>query len=313
METEKKKDIKKYLHKNFSVKKAMEHFMKSLQNVADSSMSFYGFDKVPIKYGWDTENPDLAWINNEYCYINLDCSLSHELEFNDRKKITTGKVVHEVFGHWLHTDFQRQKELIDSGDEFPFDRYFCQSDNYEDIKTKYMALPELFQEIFWNVANIVEDPVVEYLALKKYPGFSSYIDFMLQYLRKELNKNATKIDVDSLNSGDLINLVLCKARNCLPEQFTNIPEIKQIDCFDDLSLMPNYADRLFATAKIISTIWNYLSEDFENAEKMNELLQKMKQLFEDSMDHSSNNEQRGCTSGGPGRDTRTGFAGHPGV
>ena len=85
METEKKKDIKKYLHKNFSVKKAMEHFMKSLQNVADSSMSFYGFDKVPIKYGWDTENPDLAWINNEYCYINLDCSLSHELEFNDRK------------------------------------------------------------------------------------------------------------------------------------------------------------------------------------------------------------------------------------
>lgn len=292
METEKKKDIKKYLHKNFSVKKAMEHFMKSLQNVADSSMSFYGFDKVPIKYGWDTENPDLAWINNEYCYINLDCSLSHELEFNDRKKITTGKVVHEVFGHWLHTDFQRQKELIDSGDEFPFDRYFRQSDNYEDIKTKYMALPELFQEIFWNVANIVEDPVVEYLALKKYPGFGSYIDFMLQYLRKELNKNATKIDVDSLNSGDLINLVLCKARNCLPEQFANISEIKQIDCFDDLSLMPNYADRLFATAKIISTIWNYLSEDFENAEKMNELLQKMKQLFEDSMDHSSNNEQR---------------------
>lgn len=292
MKRENKEEIKKYLHQNFSVEKAMEQFMKSLQNVADSSMSFYGFDKVPIKYSWDTENPDLAWINDEFCYINLDCSLSHDLEFNDRKKLTTGKVVHEVFGHWLHTDFQRQKELIDSKDRFPFNCYFNQFDNYEDIKQKYIALPELFQKVFWNIANIVEDPVVEYLALKKYPGFSLYIDFILQQLRSELNKNVAEIDINAPSGGDIINLVLCKARNCLPEQFADIPEIKQIDCFDDLSLMPNYEDRLFATANIISTVWNYLAKDFENTEKMNELLQKMKQLSEDSMDHSSNNEQR---------------------
>lgn len=106
MEKLEKNNLKGYLKENFSVEDALTPFIKSLQNVADSSMVFYGYERVPINAKWDSESDEVAWINDKECYINLDNPLVHDLSFVDRKTCIVGEMVHEIFGHWLHTDFK---------------------------------------------------------------------------------------------------------------------------------------------------------------------------------------------------------------
>ena len=187
-----KNNIKRYLKNNFSLKDAMMSFVKSLQNVADSSMAFYGFDKVPIEAKWDSCNSDVAWINDEKCYINLDNPLVKGLSFTDRKKCVVGEMAHEIFGHWLHTDFERMQTLLRSKDEFPFEKYFSPCKNYDSVKELYLQAPAFLKDVFFSIGNIVEDPVVEFLAVQKYPGFAFYIDFLKEQLCKELTDRIKK-------------------------------------------------------------------------------------------------------------------------
>lgn len=308
MEKEIEKQIKKYLKDNFSVENALKPFVKSLQNVADSSMVFYGFDKVPIDAKWDSSNDDVAWINDEKCYINLDNPLVKDLSFIDRKKCIVAEMVHEIFGHWLHTDFETMHKLLDSK-TFPYDSYFCKYSNYEEIKKTYEKFPDFFNNIFFSMANIVEDPVVEYLAVQKYPGFSYYIDFLTNRLSENLNENIKNIDINDIKYQDMFNLILCKARNCLPEKFEQLDFIKNINCFDDLSLMPKYEDRLKATGFIISEIWEYISKEIQDQEQMQNMMQSVQQILDDvgvssddqrTQNGQANNNQNNSSSSGSG-------------
>lgn len=239
-------------------------FVEVLQQVANSSMQYYGFPMVPIDARWDSDNPDVAWINNEKCYINLDSPLTKGCTFTERKVYITAKMVHEIFGHWLHTDFSKMKELQESLDNSYY-QYFRDTSNCEEIMKCYKENRKLFEKIFFSVANIVEDPVIEYLAVKKYPGFKSCIE----KLTKKLQMDLLSFDQEEVPEYvKIFNLVLMKARNCLPDKQLEIyPELGKIDCFNDLSGLPTYEDRLRATAQIISLLWEYIKPVFEDKEK----------------------------------------------
>lgn len=279
MEKLEKNNLKGYLKENFSVEDALTPFIKSLQNVADSSMVFYGYERVPINAKWDSESDEVAWINDKECYINLDNPLVHDLSFVDRKTCIVGEMVHEIFGHWLHTDFKTISALLDSGD---FDKYFSQYDNFTQIKKYYTEDLKSFGKLFFMIGNIVEDPVIEYLAVQKYPGFAFYVDSLTERLRNHLNESTQLLDFDNLSLQDVCHLVLCKARHSFLPQNKNIDFLSEFDFFDNLSSMPNYEDRLNATAFIISKIWSYVETEIENQSQMQQLLQQLEQMLNET-------------------------------
>lgn len=251
------KDERKFLSQNFNEKEAFGSFIESLQDVADSSMIYYGFPAVPIKASWDSEKLDVAFVNNEFCYINLDSPLVQGLPFNARKKCIVGKMVHEIFGHWLHTDFSIFKKIKDVA---YYENLFKQTKNYSAIQKVYKDpnKKKIFDSLFLNFHNIVEDPVVEYLAIQKYPGFQTYLNYLVNRLRDDMQFNkANEVEM-------IMALALAKARNCFPKEYeTEYPEFKQIGYFDDLSQLPTPNDRVVATVNIIDILWKYLEPLFE--------------------------------------------------
>ncbi|MGN0005005.1 MAG: hypothetical protein ACI37Z_03360 [Candidatus Gastranaerophilaceae bacterium] len=281
------KDEKKYLSQCFNEKKAFDSFIESLQDVADSSMIYYGFPTVPIKASWDSEKPKVAFVNDKFCYLNLDSPLVKGLPFNARKKCIVGKMVHEIFGHWLHTDFsifEKIKEVT------YYNNLFKQTKNYSAIQKVYKTpnKKEIFDDLFLNFHNIVEDPVVEYLATKKYPGFQGYVDYLVNRLRDDMQFNKD-------NEIELVmSLTLAKARNCFPKEYeTEYPEFKQIGYFDDISQLPAPKDRVDATVNIMDILWKYLEPLFEQ-ENQN---QSDKGEGEGSPDGSQNGTGSGSNSG----------------
>lgn len=277
------KQIKKYLKEKYSLEDIFEKsgFKKTLQNVSDSSLKYYGYSPIPIRIGWDSENSDIAWISDKECYINLDSPLDKGLNFLGRKMSAVGKMVHEELGHGLHTDFGRKLELQNSKDNFPYKIFFETYSNYSDIETSYKQNKELFNSIFFNICNIVEDPVVEYLAIKKYPGLKKYIVFLVNLLVRNIQESKQYIDFTEPKS--IFDLLLMKARKCFDDEYLKyFPELEAVDCFEDLSKLPCYEDRLQATAKIISIVWKYLAPSFENEEAG-------KQMQQDIYDFQKNN------------------------
>lgn len=262
-------------------------FARVLQALANSSLTYYGFSTIPIRVGWDSNNQDVAYISDDECYINLDSPLDKDLGFIERKKTAIGKLTHEVFGHGLHTDFAKMKCLQESEADFSYQDYFQNAQNYTEIHDVYKDCPEIFNSVFFNVENIVEDPVIEYLAIQKYPGFKKYVDYLKTLLVADI-QNGFEKDQETVN---ILNLLLAKARDCFDDKYLEqFPEFANINCFSDLSLLPTYEDRLFASANCIDILWVYFKEMFEQAKQDQQLQDKISNFLKDN--NMSANENR---------------------
>ena len=166
-----KQELKKYLRNNTSLKDMLmsREFHDRLQRLADSSLVHYGFKKIPIKFIWDdSENADVAYINDRECVINLNSRLDEGLSYKERKSLAIGKLTHEVFGHGLYTDFSISNSLFEKFKEgyFPLTSYFQKTSNYsqtviDEIIDLTVKCPDGFAQIFFNLQNIVEDPTIE--------------------------------------------------------------------------------------------------------------------------------------------------------
>lgn len=282
-------NVRKFIKDNTPLSEIFKRsgFARVLQALANSSLTYYGFSTIPVRVGWDSNNQDVAYISDEECYINFDSPLDKGLGFIERKKTAIGKLTHEVFGHGLHTDFSKMKSLQKSKDEFPYRDYFQNAQNYTEIHDAYQDCPEIFNSVFFNVENIVEDPVIEYLAIQKYPGFKKYVDYLQTLLVKDI-QNGFKKDQETVN---VLNLLLAKARNCFDDKYLEqFPEFAAINCFSDLSLLPTYEDRLFASANCIDILWVYFKEMFEQAKQNQQLKDEISNFLKDN--NMSANENR---------------------
>lgn len=286
-----KKELREFVKENISLKEIVKAsgFRSVLQGLANSSLNYYGFKSVPIRTDF-AHDGDVAWISDKECYINLDSVLDKGLNFVERKKLALGKLTHEVFGHGLHTDFARAAEL-QKKTAFPYDEYFDGFQQADEVKKSYAISKTLFDKLFFEIANIVEDPVIEYLAVQKYPGFACYVDALTERLRQHISAEATQ----SKDINALLNLLLCQARGCFADESLKLyPELKDTQPLFAVELMPNYEDRLHVVGKIMQILWKYFYEYFEQADKIQQALNMLSQFADDnaiSDDQSEMNEQ----------------------
>ena len=262
------KDEKSFLSRTFDEKEAIRSFIESLQDVADSSMKYCGFPIVPIRASWDSDKQEIAYVTDKYCYLNLDSPLVKGLSFNARKKCIVGKMVHEIFGHWLHTDFSIFDNIQDVA---YYEDIFSDAENFLAIKSIFSDSDKkkIFDALFLNFHNIVEDPVIEYLAVKRYPGFKRYVNYLTDRLRNNLQEQFNEEFSDETQL--VMSLVLAKARNCFPEKYkSKYPEFEKIQYFEDLSKLPLPKDRINASVDIIDILWEYLAPLFEQNGSSNE-------------------------------------------
>lgn len=262
------KQEKNFLSRTFDEKEAIHSFVESLQDVADSSMKYCGFPIVPIRASWDSDKKEIAYVTDKYCYLNLDSPLVKGLSFNARKKCIVGKMVHEIFGHWLHTDFSIFDNIQDVA---YYEDIFSGAENFLAIKSIFSDSDKkkIFDTLFLNFHNIVEDPVIEYLAVKRYPGFKRYVDYLADRLRNNLQEQFNEEFSDETQL--VMSLVLAKARNCFPEKYkSKYPEFEKIQYFEDLSKLPLPKDRINASVDIIDILWEYLAPLFEQSGSSNE-------------------------------------------
>lgn len=286
-----KKELQEFVKENTSLKEIVKAsgFRSVLQGLANSSLNYYGFKSVPIRTDFAPDG-DVAWISDKECYINLDSVLDKGLNFVERKKLALGKLTHEVFGHGLHTDFARAAEL-QKKTVFPYDEYFDGFQQADEVKKSYGISKTLFDKLFFEIANIVEDPVIEYLAVQKYPGFTCYVDALTERLRQHISAETPQ----NKDINTLLNLLLCQARGCFSgESLKLYPELKDTQPLFAVESMPNYEDRLRVVGKIMQILWKYFNEYFEQADKIQQALNMLSQFADDnaiSDDQSEMNEQ----------------------
>lgn len=269
-------------------------FNRVLQNLADSALIYHGFTPVPIKTYWGTGDDNIAYISDTECVINLDSPLDKDLDFYQRKACALGKLTHEVFGHGLFTDFALTKKLMDAN-TFPYEDYFVNAENINEIKTAYSEHKEKFNAVLFGFVNIVEDPVIEYLGTQIYPGFKPYVDFLTSQLRDSLLKQKTdcSFGMDAIDDfQDITSDFLKQARQMdVSDDFKRFPELKKTEIiFEDLAKMPNFEDRLKAACFAFDIFWKYIKE----ALKENDLLQDLQQFLSDfSQDEENQRTENG--------------------
>lgn len=286
-----KKQLREFVKENTSLKEIFDKsgFRSVLQGLANSSLNYYSFKSVPIRTDFAPDG-EAAWISDKECYINLDSVLDKGLNFVERKKLALGKLTHEVFGHGLHTDFARAAELQEKK-VFPYGEYFDGFQQTAEVEKAYGISKELFDKLFFEIANIVEDPVIEHLAVQKYPGFSCYVDALTERLRKHISAETPK----SKDINVLLNLLLCQARGCFSDECLKLyPELKDTQPLFAVESMPNYEDRLHAVGQIMQILWKYFNEYFEQADKIQQALKMLSQFADNnaiSDDQSEMDEQ----------------------
>lgn len=286
-----KKQLREFVKENTSLKEIVEAsgFRSVLQGLANSSLNYYSFKSVPIRTDFAPDGK-IAWISDKECYINLDSVLDKGLNFVERKKTALGKLTHEVFGHGLHTNFARAAELQEKK-VFPYGEYFDGFQQTDEVEKAYGISKELFDKLFFKIANIVEDPVIEYLAVQKYPGFACYVDALTERLRQHISAETPQ----SKDINALLNLLLCQARGCFADESLKLyPELKDTQPLFAVESMPNYEDRLHVVGKIMQILWKYFSEYFEQADRIQQALNMLSQFADDnaiSDDQSEMNEQ----------------------
>ena len=286
-----KKQLREFVKENTSLKEIVKAsgFRSVLQGLANSSLNYYGFKSVPIRTDFAPDG-EVAWISDKECYINLDSVLDKGLNFVERKKLALGKLTHEVFGHGLHTDFARAAELQEKK-VFPYDEYFDGFQQTAEVEKAYGISKELFDKLFFEIANIVEDPVIEHLAVQKYPGFSCYVDALTERLRQHISAEVSQ----SQGINALLNLLLCQARGCFSDENLKLyPELKDTQPLFAVESMPNYEDRLHTVGQIMQILWKYFNEYFEQADKIQQALKMLSQFADNnaiSDDQSEMDEQ----------------------
>ena len=296
-----KKELREFVKETTPLKEVFDKsgFRSVLQGLANSSLNYYSFKSVPIRTDFDPDG-DVAWISEKECYINLDSVLDKDLNFVERKKLALGKLTHEVFGHGLHTDFARAAEL-QKQDVFPYGEYFDSFQQVDEVKKAYEISKALFNKLFFEIANIVEDPVIEYLAVQKYPGFSCYVDALTERLRKHISAETPQ----SKDINALLNLLLCQARGCFSDECLKLyPELKDTRPLFAVESMPNYEDRLCVVGKIMQILWKYFNEYFENADKIQQALNMLSQ-FADNNAVSDNQSEMNEQGNGQGQSRST--------
>ena len=296
-----KNELKKYLRKKTSLKNMLmcNSFKNNLQYLADSSLLYFGFSKIPIRLIWDnSEDASIACINDKECIINLDSVLDQNLSYIQRKKLAFGKLTHEVFGHGLYTDFKTRNSLLDNlqAGIFSLEKYFQMTGNYNldllnQINSYYKEIPDLFIKLFFSIENIVEDPTIEYLGTQKYPGFKKHVDFLKSLLIKRLLSIAS----NSLDDIDIIDALLMQARNCITDTIINkFPSLKKTEIvFDNIENYSVYTDRIVAACYIVNAIWSTdLKPIFDEAKKDQEALEKILNMLREFSKISPENNQR---------------------
>lgn len=237
----------------------LSQFGKVLNNLAESSLISHGFSKIPVKLYFDENDQNVACINDIECLINADSPLDQGTGFIKRKRLQVGKLTHEVFGHGLFSDFDTMNKLFDAESFEGFSKYFDGCENISRIKTYCTEYLDIFKNIFMQISNIVEDPAVEHLALKEYPGLKGYLDDLLDKLKENMKKNF-KIQNNVL---DVLNLLLAQARNIdMWKNYTDLyPELDESSSLiATLYDCDTYEDRQYLTAKLFSLFFDYIEQ-----------------------------------------------------
>ena len=284
-----KRELKKYLIDNISLKELLMNsdFKKSVQDVADSALQYWGFKIIPIDFIWD-KNGEIAYITDKRCVINLNSMLEVNADYNQRKRNTIGKLAHEVFGHGLFTDFGVRNSLIDklSSGEFVLEKYFKMADNYSadiisEIRDCYNSNYDNFISVFFDIENIIEDPTVEYFCIQKYKGFQPYLKDLIRLL-------VSTFDYSTTNP---LNALLIQARNAansnLESRFSFLNKTQAI--FDNIPNMKEYEDRLVASCFAFICMWNeYLKEKMQAKDELSGMLNE----YQNSEGKTSDNNDR---------------------
>lgn len=267
-------DIIKYVRETYSNKKLLKEsgFQKSLQDVADSGLKMYGFKPVPLRVEWGDPDGSVAYISDKDCYINMNGPDKQGLSFVERKRVAVGDLAHEVFGHGLFTDFSFMNNLHDENTPFKFlKKYFKKAkvakETINSLETWYEKAQEAVVNIFFELLNTIEDPVIEYLCTTKYPGFQHYLDYSNFYLQKVI---AEAIDGSKLDEYPMkAQSFLAQMRDCCPDDVRNIvTELDKTQIIrDNVTNMPNFEDRIVATAYVFGIFYKDIEKLLKNIEE----------------------------------------------
>lgn len=239
-----------------------------LQKISDSTLKQYGFTPYKVKVEWGEPNDAVAYVtDNHECYINFNSELDEGLTFSERKINAVGKLCHEIMGHGLFTNFKTANDIVNSTSFDLLEEYFTKANsvNKESIEKSFSLNSKLFNAMFLNINNIVEDIAIEELCKEIYPGSEHYLSFTYEQLKK-----TTEIDSEDIFTQQfgIINAILCAIRgfdiSVAKKYFQHLENIIVVK--DSVSLLKKPYDRYVATAFIIDELWEYISALFKKEE-----------------------------------------------
>lgn len=300
MTKDERKTIKNFVN-NFDDAKILEfsNFRRTLQNVANSGLNLYGFPEVPLRLEWGSTDAPVAYMSNTECYINLNSDLDQGLSLPDRKRNAIGKLTHEVFGHGLFSDFSIMNEINNATDFNMLKKYFSHTSvkKLKEIEEYYKQIPGAVNNIFLQLNNIIEDPVIECLALQRYPGLADYVEFTKEQLTKECK---THIEESLSNDMGFMNAFLMQMRNIEVETATlYFPElIKTQVVYDNIENMPHSYQRFEATGYVFTVFWELLKPIFDAVIAQKGFLDLLQKLNLPRTQNGMANQQDGDAANG---------------